>query len=373
MRVLLVLRPAAEIGGLEKILAHAVKALQELSVETKVLVFGARARESATYPFFAAVVETECAERFRGALPAIAWADVVHFHAPTMTYWSARLMFLVRLLQHPALLTVHLPSEPRPRRRLAGRLLANMTEIIRAVILRSLGTFCYAPSAAAAEEATRRWRRLVRVEGLIQGIPDPGRSSLIQADDCLRVALVGRLADQKNPLLFLDSIALARAQGVPVRAEVVGDGPLRGAVERRAQQSDLGPEAVIIHGHVDDALPLIANCALLVLTSTAEGCPVVVMESAALGRPALVREGLEGVEEILGEAYFKVPRDSGAENFASCYERLSVDRQELQRAGAMARHKYEQGFSLVAAARRYHRVYESCIRSVRPRTERSES
>jgi glycosyltransferase involved in cell wall biosynthesis len=64
------------------------------------------------------------------------------------------------------------------------------------------------------------------------------------ADDAFRVLFVGRLHSQKNVAALIESAAaLAALPGPPVVVEIVGDGPERPALARRADQT--GAAAVL--------------------------------------------------------------------------------------------------------------------------------
>jgi glycosyltransferase involved in cell wall biosynthesis len=87
------------------------------------------------------------------------------------------------------------------------------------------------------------------------------------------IGFVGRLVPIKRPGLF---VALARA--LPqVEAFVIGDGPLRGALERDA------PPNLRWLGARADAADLLPGLDLLVLPSRREGFPVAAVEAAAAG------------------------------------------------------------------------------------------
>ena len=236
-----------------------------------------------------------------------------------------------------------------------------MEEVGRAAVLRLLRVHCYAPGSDAAATAQRRWLGWVDVDGLLAGVPDPGTAADPPPHEGLEVALVGRLSAHKDPLTLLEAVAQARRAGARVRAHVVGDGPLAPQVRERAAEHDLSG-SVVLHGHLADPLPVVGACDLLVLVSTAEGCPVVVMEAAALGRPSLVRAGLEGVSEILPAAHLTVARDSGPMQFASALKSLEQRKGHLRELGAAARRCYERTFSESAATARYLRLYEGLAR-----------
>lgn len=104
-----------------------------------------------------------------------------------------------------------------------------------------------------------------------------------------RLVAVGLLNHRKNPLLALDVIDELRTRGHDIRFTWVGDGPLRGQVERRAAELDLDgivkftgavqPQAV--RGYLDAA-------DLFFLPSSQENFFTALAESIVAGRPGVV-------------------------------------------------------------------------------------
>ncbi|MFZ2491228.1 MAG: glycosyltransferase family 4 protein [Thermoanaerobaculia bacterium] len=60
-----------------------------------------------------------------------------------------------------------------------------------------------------------------------------------QERDAGLIAFVGRLSPEKNPLLFIEALALARRQGADCRAVMLGEGPLQADVEALIARHDL--------------------------------------------------------------------------------------------------------------------------------------
>jgi glycosyltransferase involved in cell wall biosynthesis len=116
-----------------------------------------------------------------------------------------------------------------------------------------------------------------------------------------------------------------REQLPKVHLHVVGDGPLRGALSRRA--GDLGLDgAITFHGEIaHDVLPSFYRaCDLFVLSSRFESQAMVALEAAACGCPvvatrvgvvpelgAAARGVAPGDAAALGEAMVNVLRDAG--------------------------------------------------------------
>ncbi len=111
------------------------------------------------------------------------------------------------------------------------------------------------------------------------------------------VGTVMRLSEEKRPLLFLEAAAQVRKRVPGAQFLIVGDGVLRGEVERRAACDDLRG-AVHLAGHEKDPFGSIAAMDLFVLTSRAEGLPNVLIEAQALGVPVVTTDAGGAAEAV---------------------------------------------------------------------------
>ena len=84
MKVLSVVRASTEIGGLERVVAQVGRALTEAGHEHSVIVLGTDVGVTAGY--FWQQMTTSVERRPHRAWRAVASADVVHVHVPTMMY-----------------------------------------------------------------------------------------------------------------------------------------------------------------------------------------------------------------------------------------------------------------------------------------------
>jgi colanic acid/amylovoran biosynthesis glycosyltransferase len=120
------------------------------------------------------------------------------------------------------------------------------------------------------------------------------------------ILCVGRLAPEKGQSLLLDAVAALSAAGFTLHLRLVGDGPDRTFLERRA--AELGIAACVeFAGWIDEAqlMSLYAETDIFVLPSLAEGIPMVLMEAMAMqipcvapritGIPELIEDGIEGM------------------------------------------------------------------------------
>lgn len=109
---------------------------------------------------------------------------------------------------------------------------------------------------------------------------------------------VGRLHIQKGVDVLLRALPELLDRYPDLQVVIVGDGPLRGWIESRA--NEMGRKRVAVIGWRSDAHSLIKGCRLLVLPSRYEGMPNVVMEAMAASKPVAATR-VEGVNELLRE------------------------------------------------------------------------
>ena len=114
-----------------------------------------------------------------------------------------------------------------------------------------------------------------------------------------RLLCVARLAPAKNHALLLQTVARLRESGRDVSLTLVGDGPLRGALEERARELGIS-ERVRFAGRRTDTAAFYRDCDLFVLLSDYEGMPMSIIEAMASGLPVVAtRAG--GVAELVAD------------------------------------------------------------------------
>jgi glycosyltransferase involved in cell wall biosynthesis len=103
-----------------------------------------------------------------------------------------------------------------------------------------------------------------------------------------RLVNIGRLVEQKGQTILVQAAARLQQCGYDFELVIVGDGPMRGAIEELIGQLDL-QERVRITGYLSNqrVLEELIAARALVLPSFAEGLPGVFFESLALGRPVI--------------------------------------------------------------------------------------
>ncbi len=112
---------------------------------------------------------------------------------------------------------------------------------------------------------------------------------------------IGRLSEQKGQMLLVQAIALLKQRNVDVHLSLIGDGELRGEIERFIKANGLENNITLL-GWCSTAqiVEALDDCTALLLPSFAEGLPVSIMESLARKRPVLSTY-IAGIPELIDE------------------------------------------------------------------------
>ncbi len=116
-----------------------------------------------------------------------------------------------------------------------------------------------------------------------------------------RLVNIGRITEQKGQAILVQAAAKLRDRGVEFELVIVGDGPMRGEIERLIEQFQL-QERVRITGYLSNqgVRDELLAARALILPSFAEGLPAVFFEALALGRP-VVTTYIAGHPELIEE------------------------------------------------------------------------
>jgi glycosyltransferase involved in cell wall biosynthesis len=168
-------------------------------------------------------------------------------------------------------------------------------------------------------------------------------------------SFVGRLVALKRVEDAVRALRLTEDGGITL--QIVGDGPLRRGLERLVETTGLSRRVSFL-GFRDDALPLLARSAALVLPSLTEGISRVSMEAMALGRPVIATD-IPGNRELIenGVTGFLVPvRNPGA--IARCMDTLAADRAIYDAISRSAAEYIVRHRSAAVIVGEYERLYE---------------
>jgi glycosyltransferase involved in cell wall biosynthesis len=130
-----------------------------------------------------------------------------------------------------------------------------------------------------------------------RGRRDEARALLGIPVECPLVGTVARLAPVKDPDAFLGVADLLMRDFPDCRFLIIGDGPMRPAVEKSILEKGIGG-SVILAGNRSDVHMLLPGLDVFLLTSRSEGMPRVLLEALAAGVPG-VSTDVGGVCELL--------------------------------------------------------------------------
>ncbi|HKU15945.1 MAG TPA: TIGR03088 family PEP-CTERM/XrtA system glycosyltransferase [Steroidobacteraceae bacterium] len=177
---------------------------------------------------------------------------------------------------------------------------------------------------------------------------------------CCIVGSVTRLTEIKDPLSLVRAWLAVRAplaaQGHDLRLALIGDGPLRGAIE--AEIREAGAERCAwLAGSRDDVADVLRSLDIFALSSLREGISNTVLEAMATGLP-IIASATGGNLELIEDGVTGTLTPPG--DFASLAQALrSYVQDPAKRAahGAAARRRAERMYSLSGMMNRYRELY----------------
>lgn len=197
----------------------------------------------------------------------------------------------------------------------------------------------------AVDAATRRDARL-----RLDASPDAARHVVVPA----------RLVPIKDHATLLDALQHLPDAVLPLEVHLLGDGPLRATLERRAARARHGVR-VRFHGFRDDLPRVLPAADVVVLPSRNEGMPIALIEAMALGLP-IVATAVGGVPDLIAAGAHGLlvpPHDPLSLAFALA--RVLTDLSLARELGAAARSRAEERYSLDRVVAEHRRLYEELV------------
>lgn len=176
------------------------------------------------------------------------------------------------------------------------------------------------------------------------------------------LVFVGSLREVKDPLNLIEAFKIVSDRMKNTHLQIVGDGHLRPAVERKIKCYKL-QDRVTLHGMVPHqrALEVMASADIYVSTSIEEGLPTSLIEAMALEK-AVIATGVGGVPEMITDGVnglLTPPRLP--ERMAQSIERLLKDPVLAERLGKAAAETVRD-FSWNGIAQKYQSIYQEVRR-----------
>lgn len=185
-----------------------------------------------------------------------------------------------------------------------------------------------------------------------------------------RLVTVGRLTEKKGHFDALRVIRTLIDRGRNVELRIVGDGPLREALEEEIRANGLENHVRLVGALSNEAVAdlLVDADAFLLCSKTSsngdrEGTPTVLIEAQAVGLPCISTEHA-GIPEMIPERNHQFLAEEGdVEDLVDCAERLldSSD-SELKRVSEAGREKVETDFHLEREVEKLRGIYDHVLR-----------
>lgn len=294
--------PSLEVGGAERNLVALAGALHRHGTDVEIIALDGRGPLRDRLPAGLTLVDFGAARARQGVgalvrhlrvrRPSVVLATVEH--ASVLALLAGRMAGVPVIVRVATSLTVT-PERGTP---LTSRLARRTYRRADALVANSQG------SAADLADYLRLPRERVAVLPNLtvdeQALRVPREPPDVWLDGDRRVPVivaVARLDPIKGLDVLLEAVARLLTQRA-VRLLVVGEGPLRGALEDRIAALGLAP-AVRLVGHHDDPVAFLQHADLFCLASTVEGMPNAMIEAMACGLGVVATDCPHGPAELL--------------------------------------------------------------------------
>jgi glycosyltransferase involved in cell wall biosynthesis len=174
------------------------------------------------------------------------------------------------------------------------------------------------------------------------------------------LGFLGRLVEQKNPLLLLDVLDALRAE--EYRLAIIGDGPLLDELRRRTAALALNDRVEFV-GSLPraQALDRLRSVDVLLMPSRWEGMPLAALEAMVMGVP-VVASAVGGLREIIEDSrsgFLIADRDPA--RYAAAIRGLIAEPVRRASIVARAREVVADRFSWAAAREVYLDLYREAL------------
>ena len=207
-----------------------------------------------------------------------------------------------------------------------------------------------------------------RIVAIPNGVPVPEPAWQRRPDwrRAPRAVFVGRLAPEKGLDTLVDAWPLVRARYPEAQLILIGEGPLRAALEDRTRAAGMAIGAgcaVDMPGIADDATKVLRGADLFVLPSREEGMSIALLEAMALGVP-LVASAIPGNRRIVSDYRHGrlVPPDRPQDLAGAILEQWDHFDRAFQMSRA-ARSRVIQEFSIRSVARQHLALFEEIVQN----------
>jgi glycosyltransferase involved in cell wall biosynthesis len=181
------------------------------------------------------------------------------------------------------------------------------------------------------------------------------------------ISFIGRVSDEKNPLLFVDIAKSVLAKSPEkIKFVIAGDGPDFEKVSNRIK--DYGLEAdFILTRMIDNVAELLNDTYVLLIVSKREGIPLAVLEAMSMGVP-VISKNVGALNEVIENNVngFLINSENDVaqvvESFSNAIFDLLTAKTDYSLLAKRARETIISGFCLETMGSKYKRVFDELIK-----------
>jgi len=183
------------------------------------------------------------------------------------------------------------------------------------------------------------------------------RAELSVPEDAIVFGTAARLDPVKDLGTLIDAFAGVREEIAGARLLIIGDGPERSALDRRAAERGVAG-SVIFTGYRADVRGLLPACDVYVNSSISEGISLTILEAMAARLPVIATR-VGGTPEVVNDETGVLVPARDAASLARAMLALARDRDHRTRLAARGRTIVEARFTLDRMIEDYAGVYEA--------------
>lgn len=193
-----------------------------------------------------------------------------------------------------------------------------------------------------------------------EGARSAFRKALGYSVDTPLVLHVGRFFEQKNHLGLLQIWKRVLARTPKARLLLVGDGLLRAAVERAAENLKLDGSVRFL-GVRADVKEIMGNSDVFLFPSRHEGFGIAALEASGAGLP-VVGTNIPGLNEVVADGETGLLHGiEDVEGMAAAVSELLEDKERAHKLGEAGRRRVREHFSATSSAERLLGLYHECL------------
>lgn len=185
------------------------------------------------------------------------------------------------------------------------------------------------------------------------------RASLGFGADDYVVGICAALRREKAHADLVSAVANLRSEGRRWRLLIIGDGPMRGAIEQQVVSLGLA-DSIRITGFQLDVRYLLAACDVLALVSTSETFSIAALEAMAMSKPIIMSD-VGGAREQVTHGEDGLLFTAGDVPALTNCLRQCEDRNRTRRMGETARRRVERDYSIRAMLDGYMTLFRKIL------------